>query len=369
MKKVCYFTSKNAHDTRIYEKECLSLAAAGYEVFLVSPNSVNEFKNGINFIGFDYEKKGIFYRLFLLPKLLFNKALNVNADIYHFNDPASLYFGLKLKRKGKKVIFDSFEDHPALIFEKKFIPYFIKFILSRIYSVYEFHVCKKFDGVITCYHWTQDRLGKACNNSQLVFNFPRLEKILIDSKINNCKTICYAGLISPMWCLENILTSMSQLDDTNIIIAGNPADTSYLRRLKNTKGWERVNYLGRLEHADVFDKVYSQSIIGMVLLDYIPLCKGNIGNLSNNKLFEYMKAGLPVICTDFILWKEIIDKYECGICVNPHNVDEIVTAIKFLTQNPDLAKRMGQNGQKAILDVYNWNNEEQKLLNIYRNLF
>ena len=39
------------------------------------------------------------------------------------------------------------------------------------------------------------------------------------------------------------------------------------------------------------------------------------GTLGNNKIFEYMYYGLPIICTDFDLWKEIIDKYKCGIYV------------------------------------------------------
>lgn len=368
MIKVCYFTSKSASDVRVFEKECTSLVKAGYEVYLVSPNAKEEIKNGVHIISVPYEKGGLFNRLFTLPKLLYKKALSLDANIYHFNDPASLPYGLKLKRKGKKVIFDSFEDHPTLIFEKKSLPYFFQYLISKVYSLYEYYNCKNFDGIITCYHWTQDRLSKACENSQLVFNFPILKEDVVHKEATLGISICYAGLFSRMWYIENILTALIQIDDIQFNLAGNPADRSYLNTLKNNAGWQKVNYLGQIEHREVYDKVYSKSSIAMALLDYIPLCKGNVGNLSNNKLFEYMKAGLPVICTDFILWKEVVEKNNCGICVNPRNINEIADAIKYLSENPDIAKQMGENGRNVVLDKYNWQCEEKKLLDVYQSL-
>jgi len=368
MVKVCYFTSKSASDVRVFGKECTSLVKAGYEVYLVSPNVKDEIKNGVHIIGVPYNKKGIFNRLFILPKHLYRKALSINADIYHFNDPSSLPYGSKLKDKGKKVIFDSFEDHPLLIFEKKSFPYLFRYLLSKIYSMYEFHKCKKFDGLILCYHWTQERLNKACKNNQLVFNFPILKEnvILLDNKPD--PAICYAGLFSRMWCIENILTALIQIDDIQFNLAGNAADESYLRMLKSNEGWHKVNYLGQIEHRNVYEKVYSRSSIALALLDYIPLCKGNVGNMSNNKLFEYMMAGLPVICTDFILWKGVVEENSCGVCVNPHNINEIIVAIKYLIDNPDIAIQMGKNGRKMVEEKYNWEFEEKKLIELYKSL-
>lgn len=368
MVRVCYFTSKSASDVRVFEKECTSLAKAGYEVYLVSPNAKKEIRNGVHIVGVPFVKKGIFDRLFILPYHLYRKALSIDADIYHFNDPASLHYGSKLKAKGKKVIFDSFEDHPLLIFEKKSLPYLFRFLLSKIYSFYEFHKCKKFDGLILCYHWTQDRLKKACQNNQLVFNFPILKENTLKSDTRPEPSICYAGLFSRMWYIDNILTALIQIDNIQFNLAGNAADEPYLMKLKSNEGWQKVNYLGQIEHSDVNEKVYSKSSIAMALLDYIPLCKGNIGNLSNNKLFEYMMAGLPVICTDFILWKEVVEKNSCGICVNPRNINEIVDAINYLLDNPNTALQMGKNGREAIYREYNWSTQSQKLLSIYNKI-
>ena len=143
---------------------------------------------------------------------------------------------------------------------------------------------------------------------------------------------------------------------------------NYNEKLKSNEGWKKVNNFGIIKHEEVYGKILSQSNIGIALLDYLPLCKGNVGNLSNNKLFEYMRAGLPVIVTDFILWKEIIEENSCGICVNPNNINEIADAIKYLLDNPKIAKQMGKNGQKIVKEKYNWNMEAKKLINLYKSL-
>ena len=82
-----------------------------------------------------------------------------------------------------------------------------------------------------------------------------------------------------------------------------------------------------------------------------------------------MYYGLPVVCTDFQMWKEIIDKYNCGICVNPNNVDEISSAINRLIKNPEETLKMGINARKAIIEKYNWQENVIDLINMYSKLF
>lgn len=367
MLKVCYFTSKKSSDVRVFEKECSSLVNAGYEVYLVSPNASDEVINGVHIVGFPFKPKGLLQRNFSLPKLLYKKALSINADIYHFNDPSCLHYGAKLKLKGKKVIFDCFEDHPLLLFEKKQIPYPLLYLISKVYSIYEYYFCKKFDGIISCYHWTYERLKKTCKNNELIFNFPVLKPLKNKIKESSKPSICYAGLISSMWKINNIVDALNNFEKIQFNLAGH-GSVSYIENMKKKQGWEKVNFFGSIERNSVHKIIYSESLIGMVLLDYIPLCKGKVGNLSNNKFFEYMMAGMPIICTDFILWKEIVEVNNCGICVNPNNINEITQAIKYLIENPKIAKEMGDNGRKAIEKKYNWDLEEKKLISMYKSI-
>jgi glycosyltransferase involved in cell wall biosynthesis len=81
-----------------------------------------------------------------------------------------------------------------------------------------------------------------------------------------------------------------------------------------------------------------------------------------------MSAGLPVLASDFPLWREIIDDAKCGLLVDPLNVKQIADAICYLLDNPEEAEEMGRNGYKAVHEKYNWISEIEKLNGFYGGL-
>lgn len=368
MTKVCYLTSKRVDDIRVFYKESISLVKYGYDVCIVAQNTENTIKSGIEIRSVSTKRNDFFYRNFLLPRLLYKEALKINADIYHFHDPGLLPYIKKLKKNKKKIIVDFFEDHPTLLFEKKNIPQFIIKSLSVLYSLYEKRKCRYADGIICCYHWTYDRLKTACNNIQLVFNFPIIKNTLQPHLFNQGKScvLCYTGLISHIWNIENLIKTLPKTN-TTLNLAGNVSE-NYFKSISSLEGWAKVRFMGMLPKKELKQLVFDHSDIGIALLGYIPLCKGKVGNMSNNKMFEYMMEGLPIICTDFTLWKEIVEQNNCGICVNPYNIEEIAHAINYLATHKDVAEEMGKNGQKIIMDEYNWSTQEIKLLEVYKSL-
>jgi glycosyltransferase involved in cell wall biosynthesis len=94
--------------------------------------------------------------------------------------------------------------------------------------------------------------------------------------------------------------------------------------------------------------------VGIIIRKYAANYGYRRGSLGVIKFFQYMSAGLPIICTDFDEWKTIIDENQCGIYVNPYDVNEIKNAILFLKDNPAVAKTMGDNAKKAFKTKYNW---------------
>ena len=85
-------------------------------------------------------------------------------------------------------------------------------------------------------------------------------------------------------------------------------------------------------------------------------------------MFEYMLAGIPVICSDFPSWREILEEIQCGIAVDPYDPRAIARAIQFVLDHPEEAQRMGEKGKRAVLTRYNWDREEAKLLAAYEQL-
>lgn len=370
IKSVCHVTSAHSrYDTRIFHKECKSLLKNGYEVSLiVNDDKNNEIIEGINIVSTHFNAKSRFQRMFLSLKRMKKAIITINAEVYHLHDPELLLVVPFLKKHNKKVIFDSHEDYISTIELKRWIPRFLRKIVKITYGCYEKHILKKIDGAVVCYHWTYDRYKKYCNNLTLVFNFPLVENVKNYNIKYDSNIIAYAGNISEQWNHHNLI---SALNITNIkhrlILAGN-INQNYREKLESINGWDKTDYIGKLPLEEVYKKVYEISSLGVALLDYIPQCKYVIGNLSNTKLFEFMAFGLPVVCTDFELWKQIIESEKCGICVNPRNITEIADAIDLISGNPVIAKQMGENGQKAILKKYNWSIESEKLFQIYKNL-
>jgi glycosyltransferase involved in cell wall biosynthesis len=102
------------------------------------------------------------------------------------------------------------------------------------------------------------------------------------------------------------------------------------------------------------------------LVTFLPLT--NHIDAQPNKMFEYMSAGIPVIASDFPLWREIIQGNDCGILVDPLDPSAIAHAIDYLVSHPEEAHRMGKNGRIAVETKYNWTMEEKKLLAFYDNI-
>jgi glycosyltransferase involved in cell wall biosynthesis len=125
-----------------------------------------------------------------------------------------------------------------------------------------------------------------------------------------------------------------------------------------------MEFLGRVGQAQL-RALYTSSVAGLVIIDYRLNQGGKRGSYAVNKLFEYMEAGLPLICTDYTLWRDIVGRYDCGVCVSPGSVEEIRAAIEYLVSDRARAFRMGQNGRRAVLEEFNWASEERKYLAVF----
>jgi len=121
--------------------------------------------------------------------------------------------------------------------------------------------------------------------------------------------------------------------------------------------------MGWIKTEDMWRKM-AEATIGLVC--FHPAA--NHVNAMPTKLFEYMAAGIPVVASNFPLWKEIVEGSSCGITVNPLEPKDIADAVQHLIDHPDEAEMMGENGRRAVLQKYNWENERQKLLALYHDL-
>lgn len=365
MTKVCHITSAHGpEDVRIFHKECVSLAKAGYETYLVQRGGSYE-KNGVHIVGFGEVTGGRLKRMTQVSRRAYEAALSVDADIYHFHDPELLPYGLKLKHRGKKVIFDSHEDTLESILEKEWIPAPVRRAVFLWFKRQQERVCRRIDAVVTVTPHMTEFFRRLNPRSVQIANFPILDISPALPDIFS-KTLVFAGGISRQWNHHTIIKALERLPDVRYRLCGS-AGMGYLPELQALPAWERVEYLGRVSHEEV-SALLVKSAVGMAVLSYCRNSDWKNGTMGNTKIFEEMMAGLPVVCTDFVRWQEFVNRWHCGICVDPADPDAIAEAVRYLLDHPEEARQMGENGRKAVKKEFNWGVEEKKLLALYEEI-
>ncbi|WP_434563080.1 glycosyltransferase family 4 protein [Pseudomonas sp. R1-6] len=361
--KIAHVTSAHSRfDIRIFQKECKTLALHGYDVYLVvADGKGDESAEGVNIIDAGF-LPGRLNRMFRTTRMVYSKAVSVKADVYHLHDPELIPVGLKLKKLGKTVIFDSHEDVPKQILSKPYLDPLSRRVLSFAFSAYERFACRKMDGVLTATPYIRDKFLSINSNVMDINNFPLVGELSADVEWSEKRReVCYVGGITSIRGIREVVDAMGLAHSgARLNLVGGFSEPGVEAHVKGGSGWASVNQCGQLGRAEVRD-VMARSVAGLVTFYPLP----NHIDAQPNKMFEYMSSGIPVIASNFPLWREIIEGNDCGICVDPLSPRSIANAIDFIMENPEQAGQMGRNGQKAVSERYNWDVEGRRLLTFY----
>ena len=359
-------------DTRIYQKQCKTLADSGFNVTLIA-----KYHEDLKKIDTDVPVKIITLnpvknRFFRMSKSVFEAykiASKLDAQIYHFHDPELIPIGLLLKKQGKKVIYDIHEDYPKRIMVKHWIPEPFKKLAAMIYSALEMKASKVFDAVICTESDVQEKLG---DKAVVIENAPLAQSDTVELAYKYSKNISkdeflrvvFIGGLSEVGGLFNMVKAIELVNKTiecRLWLGGLCADKDEWEKVQNLPGWKYVDYLGYLTQAEAYSYLINSDV---GLITYLPV--GGQEKANPNKIYEYQRFATPYIASDFNLWTDKLKDVNSGIFVDPTNVKAIADAILYLENNKEKAKEMGYNGQAFILEHYNWDLEAKKLLEIYK---
>lgn len=356
-------------DGRIFHKECVSLAKAGYNVHLIIGHTKKEKIDGV--VIHPLPKFGNrLDRIRRGNKIAFNIALEINADVYHLHDPELLPLGLKLKQKGFKVVYDMHELVGLMIRSKKWIPLILRWTMEKLYMYYENKAFQQFDKVIVVTEkmvtdYTNKMYPIYANKVEIIRNFSLVENIKNTAPIEQDKKgqtiLIYVGGLTRQRGILDVVEAIQEIDNVGLWLMGPWENEDFQNACIEADVKSKLEYFGILPMPEVY-KYIQASDIGLTILN------PTVNHLASLpvKAFEYMAASKPQIMSNFPFWeKSFVD---CVVFVDPNNKLEIQNAIRDLVENTVLRMELGSKSLKVVEEKYSWEMESTKLVDLYKTL-
>lgn len=315
---------------------------------------------------------------------LLRAALRRNADVYHLFGMYAFVPGLYLKVfKRKKTVYDAYEV-PHNISRMPSLGLFAK-PLSRLVGEMELFAASRMDYVLTLPSAGDEyykRFKKRNKNVVVIRNVPPVSwnsanfEEFNQKEYSGKKVLFYMGAFTRakgiIKLLEVLRLVMNAYPDVKLLLVGSfdavqaydNAKEEAMRYIKDHHLSEYVTITGHVPWQEI-PRYLGIADIALHLYQPLPVLTVTQGSSS---FFEYMAAGIPIVGSNSPGFGTIIDNYKCGIAVNPTDVEEAAGAVLKLLNNNQLAKELSNNGRKAFEQEFNWQVQEEKLVQVYNQL-
>lgn len=368
---IIHFTTVHPRtDTRIRVKEVATLVREfDAEVCLYVQDGLGDemdIFDGFRIVDTGPRPKGRLRRMVFGAWRMYRAVQRANPAVAHFHDPELLPWAFLLRLQGIKMIYDMHEDLPRQLRHKAYLSPLASRGLSLLTELLEWLALRVLKHVIVVVPAMQARFPR--RDTTLIANFPSLAEFPVvaeDERLRSPGRFVYVGGITGVRGIAEMVDGISLVGDdrAGLCLLGAFSEPLLESQMRARTGWRRVEYFGWSSRKRVVAEL-SRACAGLVLLHPSPqyLISYPV------KMFEYMAAGLPVIASDFPLWREIVDGAGCGLLVDPQDPQAIAGAMQWILDNPEESEAMGQRGRAAVEERYNWEAESEKLIALYRRL-
>ncbi|MEO8146540.1 MAG: glycosyltransferase [Bacteroidia bacterium] len=364
-------TSDLSTDQRVH-RAALALYDEGYDVLLIGrllknsldisnrPYKTRRFKLWFN-------KGPLFYanynlRLFFF--LMFNRT-----DILFANDLDTLLPNYLIsKLKVKVLVYDNHEYYTGVpelvsrpfirgiwksierwIFPKLKYVYTVNQSIADLYEQ-EYKVKVSVLRNVPIQFTTDQTFSK--NESRIKLNLP-LDKFLIIMQGNGIN-VDRGG--------EETVEAMQYVDDAFLLIAGNGDVIEVLKKMVvDLKLHDKIIFKSRMPYSELVQ--YTQCAdLGLTLDKSTNI---NYRLSLPNKLFDYIQCGVPILSSDLVEVKKIVQQYNIGTIVQNIFPLELAKKINEVMEDDNLQRKWKENLKQAAKDL-NWENEKIKFLEIFK---
>jgi glycosyltransferase involved in cell wall biosynthesis len=311
----------------------------------------------------------LYYFLFWASVL--KEAVRQKADVYHAHDlPALLPAYLAAKINSAWLVYDSVE---LWVGRSRLAPYLP--LQKRLIAAFEKVLIRKVDLVVAANPGIAGDLATRYGIEQplVVLNCNRYTEVKPSAEIRHLlagngekKVAIYVGNVMHDRGLEPLVESTRYLNEVIVAIAGDGLFREYLEAMVKQAGLQnRVRFMGWVPQKDLL--LYAASAdVGVVPTQNT--CPNNRHALEN-KIFEYLMAGLPIAVSDQPQRRQIVEKYGVGEVFDEKDPKSIAQAIDRILSDEERYREMRHRARQAAREEFNWKVQGKKLVEGYRKLF
>lgn len=362
-KKICIAFLGNAqHDSRLtnltnsLKEDGCKVSIISFDWFISSENYSND---ELKIFKLSKGKFSLFFYLHF-ALILIRELLRTKADIFFAEDLYTLPFVTTIaKLKRAKIYYNSRELY-AFLGGLRNRP-----ILQSVVKKIEKFFITKVDLVLTTGEMDSEFLEKfyEIKNTLVIRNIPLLQtpSAKIDFRkmygISDDKMILlYQGVLLEGRGVPLIMRAMAKLPNTVLVILGDGEQKNNFKKLADElKIAERIFYAGTINQRELINYTAGADV-GLSLIENISI---SYYHALPNKFFEYIMAGLPVLCSDLPQMKKIIEEFHVGESVSAENENNIYLTLKRWSESPDLLASYKINCMRAAKEL-NWQEEYKK---------
>ncbi|GLU50906.1 glycosyltransferase family 4 protein [Dyadobacter frigoris] len=214
-------------------------------------------------------------------------------------------------------------------------------------------------------HINADKIICIPNGADFIFSDKLLTSFDSHSfrKVHNLEdkfVITYVGAHGISNHLIQVLETAELLLDTKVIflLIGNGAEKEDLIKESNHRKLTNVRSIGSVSKSEVFNYILA-SDIGLSVLKKTGIFK----TIYSNKTFDYLSCKKPVLMAIDGISRQLIEEADAGLFVEPENPKDFAQKIRFYLNNPDIAKRQGENGYTFVKNHF----DREVLAKVYLN--
>lgn len=286
----------------------------------------------------------------------------------HANDLDTLFGSVRVARAQRiPLIYDSHE-----LFTEQ-APLVGRWKERLAWQLLERLLIKRASGVITVCDGIADELSRRYGIARptVIRNMPPYREIPPCTKIQETlglpadqNIILFQGGLLVGIGLENVVRMGHYVRNSVIVLIGSGPLEATLHELVAAEGLsERVKFIPHVPFRELADYTASATV-GVILFPPHGL---NSYYLLPNKLFEYMMAGLPVVCSPLPEMARIVNQYQTGLLIKPDDPQQMATEIEAFLQDGVTYQRCVANA-RAAAKVLNWDQEKKRLIAFYKDV-